>query len=273
MAQAISNDYSSDNSADYSIQELMAVYLARELKDGEVLRVGVAMPVAEAAVRLAHLTHGPNMELVFLGVRMNVAHLETIPMPAYGWDCRTVRWAESFSDTGHRFDRVKDYLKSVFFIGGVQVDAYGNTNLIGVGKDYKRLKFRGPGSVGTPSLSTHVGRYYIVLNNHSPRILVEQCDYVSAFGWGRGGADARKKIGLPGGGPKYCVTPLCVLDFDDESKRMRLKSVHRGVTVEQVLRETGFAPVIPSTVPETSAPSAAELEALRTRVDPTGRLR
>jgi acyl CoA:acetate/3-ketoacid CoA transferase beta subunit len=83
MTQVISNDYSSDNSADYSIQELMAVYLARELNDGEVLRVGVAMPVAEAAVRLAHLTRGPNMELVFLGVRMNVAHLETIPMPAF----------------------------------------------------------------------------------------------------------------------------------------------------------------------------------------------
>lgn len=273
MTQASSSDYSSEQTDDYSIQELMAVYLARELNDGEVLRVGVAMPVAEAAVRLAHLTHGPNMELVFLGVRMNVAHLATIPMPAFGWDCRTVRWAESFSDTGHRFDRVKDYIKSVFFIGGVQVDAYGNTNLIGVGKDYKRLKFRGPGSVGTPSLSTHVGRYYIVLNSHSPRILVEQCDYVSAFGWGRGGADARKKIGLPGDGPKYCITPLSVFDFDDESKRMRLKSVHRGVTVEQVLRETGFAPVIPNTVPETPAPSIAELEALHTRVDQAGRLR
>ena len=70
----------------YSTAELLTVFLARELKDGEVLRVGVAMPVAEAAVRLAHLTHGPNMELVFLGARMNVAHLETIPMPAFGWD-------------------------------------------------------------------------------------------------------------------------------------------------------------------------------------------
>src|SRR5579863_3225710 len=94
---------------DYSIAELMSVFLARELNDGEVLRVGVAMPVAEAAVRLAHLMHGPNMDLVFLGARMNVAHLETVPMPAFGWDRRVVRWAESFSDTGHRFDRVKDW--------------------------------------------------------------------------------------------------------------------------------------------------------------------
>ena len=156
---------------DYTIAELMAVFLARDLKDGEVLRVGVAMPVAEAAVRLAHLTHGPNMELQMSGVRMNAAHLERIPMPEFGWDRRVTRWAESYSDTGHRFDRVKNQEHHVFFIGGIQVDPYGNTNLIGIGPDYRRLPFRGPGSVGTSTLSTHVGRYHIVLNAHCPRLL------------------------------------------------------------------------------------------------------
>ena len=69
---------------DYTPQELMAVFIARDLRDGEVLRVGVAMPVVEAAVRLAHVMHGPNMELIFLGARMNVAHLHSLPMPAFG---------------------------------------------------------------------------------------------------------------------------------------------------------------------------------------------
>lgn len=258
---------------EYSIPELMAVFLARDLRDGEILRVGVATPVAEAAVRLAHLTHGPNMELVFLGVRMNVADLETIPMPAFGWDSRVVRWAESYSDTGHRFDRIKDWSNNVFFIGGIQVDAYGNTNLIGVGTDYRRLKFRGPGSVGTPTLSTHVGRYYIVLNNHNPRLFVEKCDYISAHGWGSGGADARKRIGLPGGGPKYCITPLCIMDFAEDSRRMRLKSLHPGVSVETVKQATGFDLVIPESVPATEAPTPEELHVLRTRVDLAERLR
>ena len=194
---------------DYSIAELMAVFLARELMDGEVLRVGVAMPVAEAAVRLAHLMHGPNMDLVFLGARMNVAHLETIPMPAFGWDRRVVRWGESFSDTGHRFDRVKDWNNHVFFIGGVQVDAYGNTNLIGVGPDYRKLKFRGPGSVGTPTLSTHVGRYYIVLNSHNPRLLVEKCDYVSAMDGAPAAptpvATSEFPAAVPGSASRRCV--------------------------------------------------------------------
>jgi len=259
--------------SDFSPQELMAVFLARDLQDGDILRVGVAMPVVEAAVRLAHLMHGPNMELLFLGARMNVFHLHSLPMPAFGWDRRVVRWAESYSDTGHRFDRVKDWQKHVFFIGGVQVDPYGNTNLIGTGSDYSHLRFRGPGSVGTPTLSTHVGRYYIVLNSHTPRILVERCDYISAFGWGIGGADARRRLGLPGGGPKYCATPLCVFDFTDETKRMRVRSLHPGVPMTEVQARTGFPFAPLTTLPMTEPPTPEELQVLRTRVDCDGFLR
>ena len=112
-----------------------------------------------------------------------------------------------------------------------------------------------------------------MLNNHSPRVLVEKCDYVSAFGWGSGGADARKKLGLPGGGPKYCLTPLCVFEFADPTKRMRVKSIHPGVTPEMVMRQTGFDPGITDSAPTTAAPSEEELHILRTRVDLAGRLR
>jgi glutaconate CoA-transferase subunit B len=231
------------------------------------------MPVVEAAVRLAHIMHGPNMELIFLGARMNVAHLDSLPMPAFGWDRRVVRWAESYSDSGHRFDRIKDWGRHVFFIGGVQVDPHGNTNLIGIGPDYQHLRFRGPGSVGTPTLSTHVGRYYIVLNSHSPRIFVERCDYISAYGWGTGGADARQKLGLPGGGPKYCVTPLCVMDFVEDTKHLRLYSTHPGVSAAEVQAQTGFSLATTTTPALTPPPSEEELRVLRTRVDLSGVLR
>src|SRR5271155_2337422 len=106
------------NSDEFTNSELMACVLARELNDGEIVRVGVATPVAEAAVRMAHLSYGPNIELVFFGGRMNVAHLDSIPMPAFPWDRRVVRWTESYSDSGHRFDRLKDWHRHVFFIGG-----------------------------------------------------------------------------------------------------------------------------------------------------------
>lgn len=258
---------------DCSVSELLACFLARDLNDGEELQVGVALPIPEAAVRLAHLMHGPNMELIFLGARMNVHHLERVPLPAFGWDRRVVRWSESFSDRGHRFDEVKNWHRRVFFIGGIQVDPFGNTNLIGVGSDYHRLKFRGPGSVGTPTLTTHVGRYYIVLNSHSRRVFVPKCDFVSTVGWDQGGADARTRLGLPGGGPKYCVTPLCVMDFSEDQKRLRLRSLHPGVSLEQVQDQTGFPLIVPPVVPTTELPSKAELQVLRERVDWVGALR
>ena len=99
-------------SENYSVRELMAAVLARDLNDGDQLQVGIAMPVAELAVRLAHLMHGPNMELIFFGARMNVHHLQQLPIPEFGWDNRVVRWTESFSDRGHRFEQLKDWLKA-----------------------------------------------------------------------------------------------------------------------------------------------------------------
>ena len=104
-------------------------------------------------------------------------------------------------------------------------------------------------------------------------VLEAAVDYVSAYGWGSGGADARTRMGIPGGGPKYCLTPLCIMDFEENTKRMRLKSVHPGVTVETVKRQTSFELVIPDSVSTTAAPSDGELHILRTHVDQAGRLR
>jgi len=118
-----------------------------------------------------------------------------------------------------------------------------------------------------------VGRYYIVLNNHDPRVLVERCDFVSAYGWGRGGDDARARIGLPGGGPRLCVTPMCVMDFAPGTRRMRLHSIHPGVSLAEVKTRTGFELIVPENLPETRVPTGAELGMLRTRVDPHGLLR
>jgi len=112
-----------------------------------------------------------------------------------------------------------------------------------------------------------------VLNSHTPRVLVERCDYISAYGWGSGGEDARSRLGLPGGGPRYVVTPLCVMDFEEDTHRMRLRSVHPGVSIESVRDNTGFDLVIPPSVPVTDPPSSEELRILRTRVDTAGRLR
>jgi len=96
---------------------------------------------------------------------------------------------------------------------------------------------------------------------------------VSAVGWHEGGADARKKLGIPGGGPKLCVTPLCVMDFTEVEKRMRLVSLHPGVTLDEVKANTGFELEIPDIIPTTVVPTEDELTILRSRVDLNGLLR
>ena len=257
---------------DYTTKELIAAFIARDLHDGEFVVVGANLPVPRAGVLLAHLHHGPNMWIGLSATQTNLLKEPVLEPFKFNRDFRAAKWAESYMLHEEAFDSPK-LMSDAFFVGGIQIDQYGNSNLIGVGKEYRRLAFRGPGAIGTTTVSTYTKRYYLYLNSHDPRVLVERCDFITSFGWGTGGADARQKLGLPGGGPKYCLTPLCVFDFEEREKRMRLKSVHPGVTVEDVLAKTGFTPIVPTRVPETEPPTTDELAILRRRVDVEGVLR
>jgi glutaconate CoA-transferase subunit B len=156
----------------------------------------------------------------------------------------------------------------------VQIDRYGNTNLIGLGEDYGHLDFRGPGSLGTTTMAYYAKRYYIYAPTHTPRVFVERCDFVSVFGHGEGG-DHRARLGLDryNAGPTSVITPLAILDFDTPDHRMQIRSVHPGVGVEDVQAATGFALVVPDVVPTTAEPTADQLELLRGRIDREGLLR
>jgi len=247
--------------------EAAAGGLARDLRDGDVVRVGVAMPVAEAAVRLAHLLHGPNMELIFSGVQMNAADLDVFPMPQYGWDRRALVGVESYSDTGHRFDRMKDWHRHVFFVGGLQLDQRGNLNLFGIPDGDGGWKMRGPGSIALATMSAHCAGYYIVMPSHSPRTFVERVALISALG----DRTERARLKLPGGGIRLVLSPLGVFDFDDAGD-MRVRSLHEGVSLSDAQAATGFELVAPDEVPVTPPPTADELALLRERVDVHGTL-
>ena len=259
---------------DYSINEVIACVIARDLKDGDRVGAGANLIVPRAATLLAHFHHGPNMRLFMpVGTWTNVFYMPTVPV--YGTaDSRPYNWAEYSRRHEEGFDR--SYIKKggldAFFFGAIQFDKFGNMNMFGVGDDFKHLKFRGPGIIGLASVSTHIRRFYIYSTDHSKRRFVEKLDYVSAIGYGDG-PDYRKKWGLPGGGPSLCVTPLAVMDFDEKTKRMRLKSVHPGVSLEKVVENTGFELIMPKSVPTTEPPTEEEIQILRTRVDPQGLLR
>jgi len=262
----------SQTNQDYSLSELLAVFISREIEDGERAGVGRNLFVPLAGALLAQMHHGPNVKVGFGHARTNVYHQPLVDISQINWQTE-LRWAESYRPEDRDMISLKLRKNSIFFVGGIQIDKYGNSNMIGVGKDYKRLQFRGPGAVGTASIPTYVGRYYIFLNSHKKRVLVDRCDYVSSVGWNDGGKNARKNLGIPGGGPKYCITPLCIMDFEEETKHMRLKFIHPGITVDEVLGNTDFDLIVPEKVEATPEPKDEELHILRTRIDPKGVLR
>jgi glutaconate CoA-transferase subunit B len=256
-----------------STKEVMAAFIAHDIVDGEEIFVGTNLPVIRAGALLAHLHHGPNMRVMLAHTRTNLYNAPVMEHFEMLTDWRAGRWAEGYFNDNDIVLNQKSRRHAVFFVGALQVDPFGNTNLIGLGPDPRRLKLRGPGAIATTTNASYADRFYIFLNEHSPRVFVPRCDWVSTVGWAEGGADARAELGLPGGGPRFCITPLAVLDFEPASKRMRLCSVHPGIAVEEVVGRTGFELVVPDEVPTTGMPSAEELNILRRRVDPHGLLR
>ncbi|GAA2727772.1 CoA-transferase subunit beta [Actinocorallia aurantiaca] len=142
-------------------------------------------------------------------------------------------------------------------MGASQIDAHGNTNISCVG-DWNQPKSQLLGSRGAPG-NTRCNPTSYWIPRHSPRVFAEKVDMVSGIGWDRGAHEIRRVI-----------TDLCVLDFETEDRRMRLRSLHPGVSVETVVEQTGFELVVPDEVPESRTPSEEELKVLREVLDPRG---
>jgi len=248
------------------LTRLLACVVARELKDGEIVAFGLHAELMLAAALLAQKLHAPGLAIRH-GLRVES-----------GAEIGPAAWTEARESRAHELveylephDAILDVAGTaspmrfcdVFFIGGLQIDREGSTNLIGIkGKD-GRMKVRGPGSIGTTSIATLARHVMLFSTDHTTRRFVETVDYVSVPGWKR-----RAAVGLTGG-PSLCVTPLAVFDFEDGA--MRLRSVHAHATVEEVCRRTGFTLALADEVPVTPPPSAAERAALSV-VDPFGRL-
>jgi glutaconate CoA-transferase subunit B len=155
-----------------------------------------------------------------------------------------------------------------FCVGAAQLDRYGNANNSIIGDDYHRPKVRLPGTAGLADMGA-LGKNLLYWNtSHSPRSLVEKVDFVSCPGY-LGGGDERARLGLAGG-PQLVVTNLGVLDFEPETRHMRLRSVHPGLTVEEVQAATGFDLVVADDVAETAKPTPEQVRLLREVIDPDG---
>jgi len=153
------------------------------------------------------------------------------------------------------------------FLGGAQIDPYGNLNSTLIGDDYQRPRVRLPGSGGANDLASLCRRILVVIN-HDARRFVPRLDFLTTPGY-LTGPGAREAAGLPPNtGPYRVITDLAVLGYHEQTKRMEISSVHPGVTLEQVRKATGFELGLKEPLTTTSPPSELELRILREEVDP-----
>jgi glutaconate CoA-transferase subunit B len=153
------------------------------------------------------------------------------------------------------------------FLGGAQIDAYGNLNSTMIGADYARPRVRFPGSGGANDLASLCWRI-LVVTSHDRRRFVDRLDFLTTPGY-LSGPGAREAAGLPPGtGPFRVITDLAVLGYHSQTCRLEVLSLHPGVSLEQVRAATGFELGVHEPLGVTAPPSAQELEILREEVDP-----
>ncbi len=257
---------SSPPAADYGVDELMITTLAELFQDDDQVCNGMASFIPVAAFMLARLTHAPGLiwlaSAAGLDPRPDRVPASTLEAPLWR---DSVMYLEQYGDFWN-YAMNGRWLEK-FCVGAAQLDQYGNANNSVIGDDYHAPKVRLPGTAGLADMGSIGKKLYYWNPDHSLRTLVEKVDFISAAGYLDGG-DARERLGLEGG-PQLVISNLAVMDFHPESKKMRLKSVHPGITVDKIQDSTGFELLMPDgAIPETRPPTKAQVKLIREVIDP-----
>lgn len=241
--------------------EKMVSRAAKELGDGDVVFVGIGLP--NVACNLARYTHAPNLFMIYesgaVGTRPD-------RLPVSIGDPALVTDSASICSVADIF---QNYLQrgniAVGFLGGAQIDRFGNLNSTVIGSSYQAPKVRLPGSGGACEIAIHAKKILIVMKM-SAKSFVDRCDFITSPG--RRFFQERRAKGL-GAGPEKIITDLGVLGFDDEDE-MILEEIYEGITPEQVQAACGWKLKIAKTLITVPAPTAQEVKLLRETLDPQG---
>jgi glutaconate CoA-transferase subunit B len=248
----------------YSLMELMVCVAARQLDDGKTAVIGTGMPLA--AAMLAQKTHSPNLITLF---EAGSVAPQLIRLPHSVADSYTMVGGLMHSSMNEIMEACQRGVVDYTFLGGAQIDMYGNLNSTMVGTDLQRPKVRLPGSGGANDLASLCWKT-LVITPHDKRRFVAQVDFVTTPGY-LTGPGAREAAGLPPNtGPYKVISTLALMGYDPASKRMRVESLHPGVTAQDVRINTGFEMLFVDPLPVTPEPTDDELCILRTKVDPLG---
>lgn len=246
---------------EYNKMEMMICAASRCLEDGKTVAVGTGAPCATAM--LAQKTASPNLVILFEAGGL----APMLPrMPISVGDSRTFFRGLMAAGMTEMMTTCCRGLVDYAFLGGAQIDLYGNINSTVIG-DYYKPKVRLPGSGGANDFASLCWKT-LVMTVHSKTRFVKKVDFVTSPGY-LNGPGSREAAGLPpGSGPYKIITDLAVLGFNAESKRMQIESMHPGVALERIKQETSFELLVPDFIHTTPPPSKKELKILRGEVDP-----
>jgi glutaconate CoA-transferase subunit B len=245
----------------YTPAEMMAVVAARELHDGEVVFVGIGLP--NLACNLARATHAPNLVLIYESGAVG-AIPERLPLSI--GDPALVTGSLMVSSMADVFQFILQNGRiEVGFLGGAQIDRYGNINTTVVGS-YQQPQVRLPGSGGAAEIAIHARRT-VVVSRLDRRAFPEKVDFITSPGH-RPNGRSRRQLGLPGAGPTTVVTDKAVLRVDPLSGELMLASLYPGIDSDEVAASVGWTLRHQPRVTQAAPPSQAELRLLRDVLDP-----
>ena len=246
--------------ARYNGTELMICLASRLVEDKTTAFIGTGVPMLAAS--LAQKMFAPSLMPVFEFGGMG-AILEKLPL-AVG-DMRTYNKGLQAGGICDIMEAAQRGFIEYGFLGGAQIDPYGNLNTTVIG-DHDHPKVRLPGSGGGNDVGSSCRRTILIMRQ-SKRSFVEKVDFLTTPGY-LTGPGAREKAGLPNGtGPYRVVTNLCLMDFHPETRRMRVIALNHGVTLKEVLNNTGFELAVAADIAHNPEPTDRELQILRDEVD------
>lgn len=247
---------------DYTPQELMVVCAARQIRDGEVVFVGMRLPLI--AFALAKRTHAPHATGLFEnGLVRDTPSPELLLTMG---DAPNIAGAEWATRTSALMGLLAQGCADLGFVGGAEVDRFGSLNTSYVGpREHPTVKL--PGSGGGADIASLAQRLAIIMA-HDRKRFPGRVSYITSPGYGDGG-DWRQRVGLPRGGPAAVITTLAVLGFTDETHEMELRSWHPGATADLVRAQTGWELRVAPDAHETLPPTQDELRIIRA-CDPQG---
>ena len=247
---------------DIRATEIMAAAGARELRDGEVIIVGLGLP--EVATVLAKRTHAPRLAaLLEIGVTNPAPRDTPVGLADSRIFYRATCWSGFLDVMGMNLHRG---VVDAGFLGALELDRYGNVNTTLLKQESGEIRYVN-GSAGGNDVAS-LAKRVIVIMRHEKRKLPLAVAHLTSPGFVDG--RSREELNLRGGGPSRVITDMAVLGFDAKTHAVSLLSLHPGIRLEELVENTGFPLHIPNDIPTTPLPSAEELRLLREEIDPKG---